>query len=411
MLGAISRRFSLQRILLLAAALRLIWIWLCPNEPTSDPYVYHFSAEQLAQGYGYVDADGRPAGWWPVGYQALLAPFYWAFGPHYEVAFLVNLVLGLITVWAVYALSDELFGQGAGTLAALVTAVYPTFVLYTTVIASENAVWSGSALFLLLALRTVRAPRFPWRLAVLAGVVLGLSGYVRATTLALSVGLPLLGWWMHLPLRAILTRTAVTAAISVAVLVPWSIRTHTHFDRVTPFSLNGKSNFWMGNHAGSTGGYAPLPATVRGLSLTEREDALMEQAMEFVRAQPGEYLLLCARRIWMTLRSDTIAAVWNKPGLDRRFGEYGVPIAKAGCTASYYLLLALLLTTAIPRRRRGEWGASDTFLAAMVALSAIPFVLIVGGNRYHLPLLLLWMIWIGARATSPQPVGTDGCST
>ena len=49
-----------------AAGLRLAWIALCPNEPTSDQAVYHQGASAIAAGQGFVFSNGDPIAFWPV---------------------------------------------------------------------------------------------------------------------------------------------------------------------------------------------------------------------------------------------------------------------------------------------------------------------------------------------------------
>jgi hypothetical protein len=81
MVERILSRLGPAQLVLVGCALRVAWIALCPNEPTSDQHIYHFSATKLSEGLGYIDQDGNPANFWPVGYPALLGFFYWAFGP------------------------------------------------------------------------------------------------------------------------------------------------------------------------------------------------------------------------------------------------------------------------------------------------------------------------------------------
>ena len=66
---------KLATIVAIAAVLRLAWLWFCPNEPISDQLVYHQAATAIASGQGFVEPNGQPHGWWPVGYSAALAPF------------------------------------------------------------------------------------------------------------------------------------------------------------------------------------------------------------------------------------------------------------------------------------------------------------------------------------------------
>jgi hypothetical protein len=96
------------------------------------------------------------------------------------------------------------------------------------------------------------------------------------------------------------------------------------------------------------------------------------------------------------MRSDTIAAGWNQVGLRARFGGDGVAIAKGICTLGYYSLLGLAVLGVWRRRRAAALDAGDLTLLLATCLIAAPFVLIVGGNRYQMPMQPFLAVWAGA---------------
>jgi hypothetical protein len=158
----------------------------------------------------------------------------------------------------------------------------------------------------------------------------------------------------------------------------------------------------MGNHPGSDGGYARIPERMRALPLVEREAALKKEAVDYIVSHPGDYIGRIARRGWITLRSDTIAAVWNEPGIVAVFGRSGVLVVKVLCIAAYYGLLLTLALALFARARASSLAWQDGYLIALALACAAPFLLIVGGNRYHLPLLPLLSVWAaGALAQLP----------
>jgi 4-amino-4-deoxy-L-arabinose transferase-like glycosyltransferase len=381
-------------VLALGLLVRIAWIALAPNEPTSDQYIYHTTALYLAEGKGYVDESGNPANFWPVGYSALLAPFYFALGAKPIAAFVANLLLGLSTVAGVYLLAKDLFNDGVARVAALVTAVYPTFVFYTTCFASENAYVPGMVFTVWLGVRATRG-RYGLVAAAAAGVALGATGYVRATVVLLFPVLFLWFWLEQRSVRAAAARGAVVVALSAIVLLPWSLRNHELYDSFTPFSMNGGSNLWMGNHPGSDGAYHHLPNDVAHLSVLERDKELGRRAREFVKAQPLHYLKQCVVRLIRTLSSDTSAVVWNERGIEKRLGLGFVTPLKWLTTLSHYAVLALSVVYVVGRVRRKTWSRQDTVIACSIVALSVPFVFIVSGNRYHLPLIPFLLVWVG----------------
>lgn len=394
-------KVDLPRIVLLALALRGLWIAVCPNQPTSDTFMYHDLAVHIAAGQGFIDQYGQAQGWWPVGYPMILAFFYRLIAPGPTVAHLANVVLGLMTVMGVHRLARDLFGERAGLAAALAVAVYPTLILYTTCIAAENAVLPAVAWLAWMFARIGSSVRPRWGLTAAAGLLLGAATYIRPTMLLLLLGLPALGLlrkgrvprW-H-PVH-VLGRAAVVGAVALLLLVPWGVRNQHLFGKFSLVSLNAGANLWMGNHPGATGGYVPFPKELEALPLVDREAEFTRRAVDFIVQNPGEYLLLIAKRIWVTLRSDTIAVAWNAVGIERTLGAGAAFPLMVLCTLGYYLVVGAMLWVVIERRRRRWMSWRDHYLAMMLVLLAAPFVFIVGGNRYHLPLLPLMAVWTSA---------------
>lgn len=379
--GARSRLWILVAVALCA---RLAWVLLCPNQPVSDQGVYHNAALEIARGAGFLDERGEPLGWWPVGYPALLGVAYAVFGGNVVVGHLLNVVLGVLSVIALRALGTKWFSARVGTAAGFVAALHPTLVLYTTVLATEHAFMLGS-LIVLLALSRVFTPTRCVFWAIVAGLLIGGVTYVRPTGLAF-LPLALVFAWPERRERArTLLRLLLVGGVAVATLVPWGLRNQRAFGVFSLTSLNAGSNLWMGNHEGSDGCYVELPDRVAALPLVEREAVLRAEAVAFIRADPIGYAKRCVVRTVATLKSDTIAVVWNERGLDARLGAWAKTPLKAICTGVHVLLwtAALLgLAWSFVRRR---YGLGVVALAATLAVLAAPFVLIVGGNRYHLP--------------------------
>lgn len=396
----VTAGFGLREALIVGLVVRVAWIVACPNQPTSDQIIYHDSARFLAQGLGYVDEAGRPSSFWPVGYAALLAPFYAVFGPHVLVAELVNVLLGLATIHLLFATTRALFGEPAGRSAAWLWAVFPTSIAYVTCVASENAVLPGllAAVWLML-----EAPerRHPLLFDALAGVVLAATGYVRGTALPFA-SLPLILSFRQ-PLVAV-RRTVVVVGCMVLLLLPWGFRNQHQFGSFTITSINAGANLWMGNHPGTTGMATTVPREYRRLPLAQMDAELGKAAREYIKADPVRFVGLALRRTWLTLRSDTIAGTWNELGLDRRYGPWAVKIVKLACSLGYYLLCGLAAAALWVRARQKGLDKRDLLLAYACGLVALPFVVIVGGNRYQLPAQPFLAVWAGFWLAATLPV-------
>lgn len=397
-------RLSLSQVLFVACAVRLVWIALCANEPTSDQYIYEWSASVLAQGRGYIDESGNSTNYWPVGYPALLGAWYALFGAYRPIAFLLHLGLWLVAVVGMDRLGRELFGSVAGRCAALLIAVHPTFVLHTTLFASETPFLAGLPWALLALLRLAREPSRFRRFAPEAGLWIALLSYVRPTALLLLVCPLAFGLIRRVSWTRALLHTAAMGALAIALLAPWGVRNALQFGKFSVTSYNGGANLWMGNSEGSDGSYRPLPDEIAALPLVARDELLKQRALAFIAAEPATYVRRCFERLAISLRSDTVAAEWNRTGIERRFGERGVTAFKLLCSGVHWLLMAGGLVTLIRLGRRRLLSRSDAELAVVLGLLAAPFVLIVGGNRYMLPLVPLLALWLASALRDRQGV-------
>jgi 4-amino-4-deoxy-L-arabinose transferase-like glycosyltransferase len=401
----------LVRTLLLAAALRVSWMLFCPNQPYSDQREYHAGAAGIAAGIGYVDQAGALSNYYPVGYPAMIAPLYWALGPRPSSAFPINLVLGLLTIAAIYELGAQWFGPRVALAAALAAALSPSFVLYTTCLASENAYIPALLWTVLLGMRAAKAQR-PLLVCVATGAVLAIGVYARAT-MALIVPVLLLILWLHgCGPRAVLSRAAVIALTAAVLLAPWGLRNQRLFGKFTPLSMNGGVNLWMGNHPGGDGAWTPVPEAIMNQPIQERDHQLMQLGKSFVRDHPWHYLKLCFLRTFDTLKSDTSAVRWNVRGLETHMREPWLFRLRLGTSLLHYVLLAFALARCVQLLRHRRYSRADAIIAAMLCAVAAPFIFIVSGDRYHLPMspfLLLWAaaVWFERRPAPQSAAAVD----
>ena len=275
-----------------------------------------------------------------------------------------------------------------GWLAAL----NPTLVMYTTCIASENAFMPGVAGFLLVSSLSARASGLGGSVALsaAAGVAGGIVGYIRATIAMVGAVVPVVMLRYTRNLRRSILLTGTVAVFAGLTLAPWAMRNHAEFGVFHPFSLNGSSNLWMGNHEGTTGGYAPLPAHVVVLPLTEREEVLGREAREFILGDPLRYLRLSAHRLLVTMRSDTIAVTWNSPGIGNPPLETALKVLTTGFHYALWAVVLASVAWAVRGMVRVKFKTIpwDDVICWVALVSLIfPAVFIVSGNRYHLPLI------------------------
>jgi 4-amino-4-deoxy-L-arabinose transferase-like glycosyltransferase len=215
-------------------------------------------------------------------------------------------VLGAAIVCAIGLIALGAAGPRAGMVAAIIAAFYPPLIAMPAYALSET-------LYCLLALGTVMAvqqtvDRRSWRLALLAGVLVGVAALTRP---AILFFIPLACLWMIV--RGQFTLAIVVAVAALATIAPWTARNLRVHDRFVLIASEGGVTFWTGNHplAIGEGDLAANPELKRaelafrgahpGLDAEALEPLYYQDALRWIRENPGAWLLLTLRKMYYTI--------------------------------------------------------------------------------------------------------------
>jgi 4-amino-4-deoxy-L-arabinose transferase-like glycosyltransferase len=402
-------RWGIGLAVILAAALiiRIAWTaWTDPApQPLSDPQYYNATALSLARGDGYsVVFDARKGflpgeeetAFWPPGYSAFLAAFYWLFGEGDGVAKAANVLAGALVVVPVCFIGLRLFGRPTGIAAAAIAAALPSFVFWVPVLLSDTLftlLFAATAALLLHALRPDGS--FSPVPAVLGGIALGVTMLVRGQALVLA---PIIVVYWALAggkRRECVLWGCGILALAAVVVAPWSIRNVRVTGSPILLSANLGYNLRVGHAPYSTGRYI-LPhdlwdAEPEISTFKEREPLFnelgVERAVKYALGHPlREGELAVRKAIWLWT-PDTDALVWINWG--------GKPIPEAAreplrwaLDGSYFAIVALAGCAFVRvRYLMPQLG----FLLMVVVVWTAFHVIFFGEPRYHLPLLAVMM--------------------
>ena len=253
-------------------------------------------------------------------------------GDHVGVTRLVQAVWGALGTVALAVGTARLLGRRCGIVAGLMLAVYPTAIFFDGLIQKTSLGCAGVCV--LLAAMAEYQHRRSRRWAGCIGIVGGLVILTRENAL---VWAPLLAIWIPGTLGAgrkerwsahvgsyvlgLLFVLGPVAVRNAVVCGDWSIST-----------FQAGPNFYIGNHAGASGRYAPLvpghetpvferaDATLiaeraegQALSPQEVSHYWMRRAIQDIRAEPAEWVRLVARKVLM---------VWNRYEVSDVESEY-----------------------------------------------------------------------------------------
>jgi 4-amino-4-deoxy-L-arabinose transferase-like glycosyltransferase len=336
--------------------------------PAEDGHYYDVLAHRVASGQGFTwlwpDGAVTFAAHYPVGYPALLATAYAVFGASTAVAMGVNATLGAVGAFAAHRLADA---SGAGVWAAraagLSVALHPALVPYTAALMTEG-VTASLLLMASAAVARARAAEHPLRCWSAAGAILGAATLVRPQSLVLA---PFFGGLACRPTtrwRGRLAAAAVTTAVALACVAPWTARNCVRMHRCALVSVNGGWNLLIGA-ASNDGAWQPVAVPVECATVWDEaaKDTCFEHAAERrIADEPLAWLALVPAKLAVTFDYFGAAPWYLHASSAASFGERAKTWLGALETvvARTFLLLAL---AACVRSESARPLASRTVLA------------------------------------------------
>ncbi len=294
---------------LLLRSIVVAWAW-DRIPPTADGTYYDILARRLAEGAGYTwlwpDGTVTAVAHYPVGYPALVALAYAAFGPHPGLAMVEAAVLGAVASAAVHRTVAIGGRRAPALLAGLTFAVHPALVLYTPALMTEGVAAS------LLAVATFAASRLvgdrPVRWAAALGVVLGAAIFVRPQCALFAPLLPVVVVLVTRGAnRAALRRAGwaalLTTACALALVAPWTARNCASMGRCALVSTNGGWNLAIGADPDANGTWAELkvPAPCRAVFDEAEKDACFgREAARHIARDPVSWAALAPKKLMAT---------------------------------------------------------------------------------------------------------------
>jgi 4-amino-4-deoxy-L-arabinose transferase-like glycosyltransferase len=385
-----NRRF----LLALAAVVilpRAVWVSLMATVPSSDFLCYDTQAMRLAQGMGYCTPHGLPTAYWPPAYPLLLSIAYSVFGHAYDPVYVANIGLHLIScvlLWRIGATISENVGRAA----ALLYALWPSFIGQADLLASEN-------LFVPLLLAAVLAVMEAERagkagLYWLGGLAAGLSALTRGLSLLLPV---VFGLYVLAARRRLGPAVVATALSLLGVMVavgPWVVRNQLILGRACVGTNTGE-NLWKGNNPLATGTFQTISLDPRAdrvwhssLKEAERDRRMSRLAMQYIRSHPGRWLALAPHKLFWLWSRDTWSVGWTQFSAPRPRSLMRLRLPLAIIAQGYYVaclfLAAWYVVVTLVRR---QWRPIHTLAVLMVAYWCAVHVMWFGMDRYHAPVL------------------------
>jgi 4-amino-4-deoxy-L-arabinose transferase-like glycosyltransferase len=371
-------RAFLPKLLALAAlglAVRLVYGFSL-EDPSGDAAFYHLVANKLADGEGFENPFlPLPTAAHPPLFPHLLAVVSLLGGTGVDSHQAAGCALGAATAVPLGYAGRRLGGPATGLAAAALTAVYLPLVANDSLMMSESAYGLAVAIAVVAALRLADEPA-PGR-AFLAGLAVGAATLARAEALLLLL-LVLVPLAWRAPARAKAVGLALLGTL--LVVLPWSARNLSAFDRVVLVSTNDGSVISGANcpatYGPNLGGWdlgCSVRAGATGESAELEERALGEALREGRISEETTAQLLAGE----SRNEAVVAARQRREGLDFVRDNLGdlpkVVAARVGRTWSLYRVSEQV-------RINGFFRGSPAWLEWLtVASFAVVFLLAAAG--------------------------------
>jgi tetratricopeptide (TPR) repeat protein len=395
-------------LFLFALGLRLIYLgqlqdtpWF--DAPIEDAQRYDEWAMAIRQGTSFHQGPYFQAPLYPY----FLAAVYALFGHSYLAPRVVQFLMGAVSVLLIYFLGKRTFGPQVGRVAAVLAALYGTFIYFEGELLIPALILFLNLLLMLAVLSSQERPS--WWKWLGCGAILGVSAIARPTVLAF---LGVLAPWMVVRLRRqglrfgrILAHVAVILLGAALLISPVAIRNWLVAKEFVPISGQGGVNFFIGNNPQSDGTTPLIPgaraswwgitydavqmaeeAEGRSLKASEVSGYWFKRGLGFMRDDPGAALRLTLRKVGL---------FWGGPEMannkDIYFFSRWTPLLRLLLWRGHiYVPFGIVAPLALAgmllawRRREGRGGG---LMAMFVFVYMAGVVLFFVNSRFRMPVI------------------------
>jgi len=400
-------------IFLLALVVRLVYLAGCGSENRLcdeiwDDRIYYDIGTNIAAGNGLslsfpiFAANAGPTALEPPVYPLMIATSIRVFGDTYIPIRVLQAVLSALTCVLIYKLGHRLFVPKVGLVAGIIMCFYLPLILYTRPILSETTFIFALVLAVWITCRLTDQP------SIINSIIAGLAWAfcyltrTEAMVLAAAVGVYTLGiLWTRYRVRLIshLPACLPGALVFLLLIGLWVARNYSVFRAFIPASTTFGMTLWDLNYARYHRELDPnrypegvLPELIdvpnfESLTEVERDNALTELGMQFIRERPLTFFRYAASRLLVAYPLIPRSGEFQPPGADRlnadptslvEFPVYNTPAERLRVWMFRILVICAVLGAIWALRRRDY---AVMLLILLIAANVLRSALIMGHER------------------------------
>jgi pentatricopeptide repeat protein len=394
-------------LFIFALGLRLIYLSQLQDNPMFDAPVmdarYHDQwAQAISNGQPFLEGPYFRAPLYPY----FLAIIYSLFGHNYLIPRIVQFIIGSLSCVLIYFLGKRTFGPTVGKIAAVMAALYGTFIYFEGELLIPVVIIFLDLALILALLSTEERPGW-WRWLG-CGAILGLSAIARPNVLLF--GAVLLPWLaVRLRRRGLSLRRSLVHLVGFClgtclVILPVTVRNYAVGKDFMPIASQGGVNFYIGNNPDSDGATAIVPGTLGSwwggywdamelaqeaaghpMRASEVSNYWFKKGLAFMRNEPGAYLVLMSSKLALFWGGAEVSNNKDIYFYSSRSAPLGILIRPGPLYWPFGILAPLALAGMVLawRRREGRAGLMALFVFSYMVSVVLFFVT----ARYRLPVI------------------------
>lgn len=367
--------------------------------PAIDAKSYHDMAVQIASGA----FAGNTAFWQAPLYPYFLGAIYWLFGVSIFAAKLIQMLIGAVNCFLIFALAQRVFDRRVAWIAYGIAVFYGPFIFFSSELLAPVLL---NLLILSSLLLLVSYERSPHRLKIVtAGLLLGLAQIGHGLVIAF---LPAIVLWLIALLRGeadvkrrVMTTTAYLMIGFLPLIVITTVRNYAADRELVMVSANFGANFYLGNHPNYDSTTAIRPglewdefiqqAAVEGhLTAAEKSSYFSKRAFDWITGDPIGFAGLLVKKAYLLSAGEEI-----KRNLDvYHFRSYSTLLTGLIWRSAIAFPAGLILPFAIGwillfllGRFSGGRSADQWLLTLFILSQAVAILLFFVSARYRLMMM------------------------
>ncbi|SNT18463.1 Dolichyl-phosphate-mannose-protein mannosyltransferase [Anaerovirgula multivorans] len=391
----------------IAFAPRYVWVRLIHTVPMVDFLRFHNYTIALLQGDYDAYLEIRNVFPHLSGYPLVLSYIYRIFGDSVAVGLWFNVFSSIVTTILIYLLGREAFSEVVGQMAGLIFALYPTQIMYNTLLASEHIflLLFLLALYLFIRFTNQELEGWQWLKLLLVGLVMGVAHIIRPVSSLLFP--PMLAYLLFFhrldkPLLAFLKEKGITM---VLVILSFTITLGTlnfiYIDTVkVPLGKTaGGFNLYVGTDPERDGMWNPTAWEIieeYDHDFDKVHSEAQRRAIQRIKDDPTAFIGLAERKFAIQWGTDEYGYYWSMLEVNPET-DFSLWIKENKETVrvwsqSYYMAIILLALLGVWCSLKEKRGSAVGLFAMIVLIFGAAHVLIEVQSRYHHPVVPFFIL-------------------